>query len=97
MEKLKNIINRIREFINSFANPIEPERSLDELAVAAGVSEADLRTLKKSMGGVNWKFADEYNESKKEKITGVASRQTPTQPIQKTKPIQRKVGMDRDE
>ena len=97
MKRLKNIINKIKEFIDSFANPIEPEKSLEELAVAAGISDADLSTLKKSMGGVNWKFADDYQEPKNGKITGVVSKQAPIPPIRKIEPIQRKTGRDRDE
>ena len=97
MERLKNIINKIKEFIDSFANPVEPEKSLDELAVAAGISDTDLSTLKKSMGGVNWKFADDYQEPKNGRITGVASKQDPIQPIRKIEPIERKMGRDRDE
>lgn len=97
MKKLKDIINRLKEFIHSFANPIEPEQSFDELAVSAGISQADLTTLKKSMGGISWKFADEYEEPKKGKITGVTSRQNPVEPVQSVKPTERKKGIDRDE
>lgn len=60
-------MGKIVELIKSFINPIEPEKSLDELAVDAGIEQADLALLKKSMGGVNWDFADEVEQPKKEK------------------------------
>ena len=96
MGKLKNIMNRIREFINSFANPIEPEGNLDELAVAAGVSASDLSALKKSMNGVNWKFADENKEPKIGKITGIVSTDASIKQVQRTQIKERKAGTERD-
>lgn len=73
-------MGRIKELIKSFINPAPQEQSFEELAVAAGIGEADLNALKKSMGGVKWKFDGE--ESKKDKSPKTATRenQVPTEP-----------------
>ena len=98
MDRLKNIINKIKEFIDSFVNPIEPEKSLKELALEAGISGPDLDILEKSSNGVNWKFSDENNKTTKNaKIAGVESKQKPIQTIGKIQSTERKIGRDRDE
>jgi len=72
-------MGRIIELIKSFINPVQPEKSIDELALEAGIGEADLNLLKSSMGGVtNFKFAD-VEEPKKGKNTKIASKRTPVQ------------------
>ena len=82
-------MGRIKELIKSFINPAPEEKSFDELAVAAGIGEADLNTLKKSMGGVSWKFDDEMEESKKVKKSKIA-------PKEQVKPAQKRVEKEND-
>lgn len=55
-------MGRVIELIKSFINPAPKEKSFDELAV--GIGEADLNMLKKTMGGVNWKFEEEVATKK---------------------------------
>ena len=57
-------MGRVIELIKSFINPAPKEKSFEELAVAAGIGEADLNMLKKTMGGVNWKFEEEVATKK---------------------------------
>ena len=94
MEKFKEVIKRIKELINSFTKPIEQEKSFDELAVAAGIGEADLKILKSSMGGVNWKFADDLEEQKKPRGS---SKQQQIQPETRTISIERRKGFERED
>ena len=96
MKRLKNIINKIKELIDSFTKPVEPEKSFDELAVAAGIGEADLSALKKSMGGVNWQFDEEIEEPKKGSRPKVAQKETAVQPTQKRVEIEKDLGIDRE-
>lgn len=85
-------MGRIKELIKSFINPTPVEKSFDELAVAAGIGEADLSALKKSMGGVKWQFDEEPEKPKKERKPKVAPPQVqPTQKRVETKDL----GMDR--
>lgn len=90
-------MKKIIELIKSFINPIPPEKSFDELAVAAGIGEADLKLLRNSMGGVSWRFDDGAEEPKKGKNTRVDSKETRVQPIQRIQPIERNSGFGRDE
>jgi len=65
MEKFKEIIRRIKELAYSFINPIPPEPTFKELALAADLDQAALAELEKTMGGVNWNFSEEIEEVKK--------------------------------
>ena len=61
-------MGRIIELIKSFINPKEEEKSFDELALEAGMSQADIAVLKNTMEGVSWaKYVGEENEGKKRK------------------------------
>lgn len=82
MEKLKNVLKKIKELIDSFTKPLEPEKGFEELAVSAGIGEADLNALKESMGGVSWKFDEEIEETKKGRKPKVAPKESPVQQIQ---------------
>lgn len=95
MEKLKNVLKKIKELIDSFTKPVEPEKSFDELAVAAGIGEADLNALKKSMGGVSWKFdEEEIGETKKGRKQKVAPKETKVQ-LEPKRETEKDLGMDR--
>ena len=90
-------MGKIIELIKSFINPIQPEKSLDELALEAGISGADLELLKKSANGLesDWKFADDVEESKKSsKVT--SSKETPIQPEPKNLAKEKNTGFERD-
>lgn len=95
MEKLKSVLKKIKELIDSFTKPVEPEKSFDELAVAAGIGEADLSVLKESMEGVKWQFDEEPEETKKGRKPKVTPPQVqPTQKIEETE-TKKDLGMDR--
>lgn len=95
MEKLKSVLKKIKELIDSFTKPVEPEKSFDDLAVAAGIRETDLNTLKKSMGGVTWQFDEEPEETKKGRKPKVTPPQVqPTQKVEETE-TKKDLGMDR--
>lgn len=98
MEKVKEVLKRIGELINSFTKPVEPEKSLDELALEAGIGEADLKELKSSMGGVtNFKFADDIEETKKGKNTKTTTpKETQIQPEPRNVIQERRIGQERD-
>ena len=69
MEKFKEFMKRIGDLINSFANPVSQEQSFDELVVAAGIGEDQIKTLKESMNGISWdKFAREEDNIKKSRM-----------------------------
>lgn len=80
-------MGRISELIKSFINPVEPEKSFDELAADAGIKEADLKMLKKSIGGVSWDFEDEVEEEtkkgKSKNAQKVSKQEVQVQPAQK--------------
>lgn len=88
-------MGRIKELIKSFIEPAQEEKSFDELAVAAGIGEADLNMLKKSIGGVNWKFAEEETRTKNGRKNKIAPKESP---VQEAKRIMRTndLGRDRD-
>ena len=69
-------MGRIIELIKSFIKPIEPEKSFDELAVAAGIGAEERAILKKSMGGISWKFDEGNEEAKKTRKSKTSSRET---------------------
>ena len=92
-------MGRIRELINIFINPVKPEKSLDELATEAGISQADLELLKKSANGLeeSWKFADGVEEPKKGKSTkATTSKETPIQPESKKVAKEQNTDYERD-
>ena len=88
-------MGRIKELIKSFINPAPEEQSFDELAVAAGIGEADISALKQSMGGVNWQFDEEIEEPKKGRRPKVAQKETQVQETQKRVETEKDLGMDR--
>lgn len=88
-------MGRIKELIKSFINPAPKEQSFDELAVAAGIGEADLIALKESMGGVNWQFDEEIEEPKKGRRPKVVQKETQVQATQKRVETEKDLGMDR--
>ena len=92
-------MGRIRELINIFINPVQPEKSLDELAVEAGIEASDLELLKKSADGLEgkWKFADDVEEPKKRKSSKVTtSKETHIQPEPKNVSKEQNAGYERD-
>lgn len=56
-----------KDLINNFIEPRKEDRSFDELAADAGITnEQDLKALKETMNGVSWaKFARESDEKPK--------------------------------
>ena len=90
-------MGKILELIKSFINPIEPEKNFDELAVAAGVSSEDIATLKKSMGGLVWKFDGEDEEPRKTRKARVSPAQTRIDAEPKRMVNERKKGFDRED
>lgn len=92
-------MGRIKELINIFINPVQPEKSLDELAVEAGIDASDLALLKKSSNGVegSWKFADEVEETKKRKSSkDTTSKELQIQPEPKNVAKEQKEDYERD-
>lgn len=93
-------MGRIRDLIYSFINPTPPEKSFDELAADANMSEADLNLLKKSMEGVSWKFAaDEVEETKngkRPKVVTSKETQIQHQPETVTMEVDKEIGDERD-
>lgn len=88
-------MGRIKELIKSFIDPTPVKKSFDDLAVAAGIGEADLNTLKKSMEGVKWQFDEEPEETKKGRKPKVTPPQVqPTQKVEETE-TKKDLGMDR--
>ena len=60
-------MGKIIELIKNFIEP-KKQQSFDELAIAAGISENELKQLKNSMNGINWdSFAREEDEEKSKK------------------------------
>ena len=92
-------MGRIRELINIFINPVQPEKSLDELAQEAGIDASDLELLKKSANGVegSWKFADDVKEPKKSKSSkDTTSKETQIQLEPKNVSKEQNDGYERD-
>lgn len=58
-------MGRILEMIKSFIEPAEEEKSFEELAMADGLGEKEIKELKKTMEGIDWKFDEEIEENKK--------------------------------
>lgn len=94
-------MGRIIDFINNFIQPKPEDKTFDELAIDAGMSEKDIKTLKQSMEGVSWaKFAredegeDEGEENKKKVRKFSTSRIQTTPKI--SKESSRKEGIDRE-
>lgn len=55
-----------KDLINNFIEPRKEDRSFDELAADAGITnEQDLKALKETMNGVSWAFAIESDEKPK--------------------------------
>lgn len=88
-------MGRLKELINIFINPAPEEKSFDELAVAAGIGEADLSALKKSMGGVSWKFDEGMEETKNGRKSKVTPTEAQVQTSQKRVETEKDLGMDR--
>ena len=67
MGVFKDLINKFKDLINNFIEPRKEDRSFDELAADAGITnEQDLKALKETMNGVSWaKFARESDEKPK--------------------------------
>lgn len=67
INKFKDLINNFKDLINNFIEPRKEDRSFDELAADAGITnEQDLKALKETMNGVSWaKFARESDEKPK--------------------------------
>ena len=80
MERLKEIIKRIKELANSFINPIPPEPTFEELALASDLDQTSLAQLQKTRGGINWDFSEQNEEVKK----GKSQKVTPKDQIEST-------------
>ena len=92
-------MGRIKDLINIFFNPVQPDKSLDELAVEAGINASDLELLKKSSNGLegSWKFADEVEETKKStRSKTTPSKETPMQAEPKNVAKEQKGDFERD-
>jgi len=92
-------MGRLRELINIFINPVQPEKSLDELAIEAGIEASDLELLKKSANRVeeDWEFADDVKEPKKGRSSRVtAPKETQVQPETKKVAKEQKADYERD-
>lgn len=85
-------MGKILELIKSFINPAPEEQSLDELALASGVSQEDLAQLKSS-NGIDWaKFSREDEEDKKKgKNSRIIAKE-----IQEVQQVQKSVKRERD-
>ena len=61
-------MGRIRELIKNFLEPSEIEGTFNELAIASGLSQEEIKELNKAMNGIEWaKFAGEYEKKKSKK------------------------------
>ena len=92
-------MGRLKELINIFINPVQPEQSLDELAAEAGIQASDLELLKKSANAVegNWEFADDAEEpTKKKSSKTIISKEIQIQPEQKNVARKQKNDYERD-
>ncbi len=60
-------MGKIIDLIKNFIEP-KNQQTFDELAVASGISEKELKQLKKTMEGIDWSsFSREDEESKLKK------------------------------
>ena len=90
-------MGRIKELINKFLQPNEAELTLNELALASGLSQEDIQELNSTRNGINWeKFAKEDAEKKNAKssrksINNVElnKQQNITKPINKNRDSER--------
>lgn len=92
-------MGRLKELINIFINPVQPEKSLDELAAEAGIEADDLELLKKSFNGLegDWEFADDVEEPKKKNGSKtITSKEIQMQPEQKNVVKEQKGDYERD-
>lgn len=65
-------MGRIKELINKFIQPNETETTFNELALASGLSEEEIKELNKTINGIDWgKFARENNSKKKTEKTTI--------------------------
>ncbi len=70
-------MGKIIDLIKNFIEP-KNQQTFDELAVASGISEIELKQLKSTMNGIDWKsFAreDEEKISKKRTIKQVLNKE----------------------
>lgn len=90
-------MSRIIDFINNFIQPKPEDKTFDELAIDAGMSEKDIKTLKQSMEGVSWaKFArEDEGEENKKKVRKFSTGRIQTTP-EVSKESSRKEGIDRE-
>ena len=94
-------MSRIIDFINNFIQPKPEDKTFDELAIDAGMSEKDIKTLKQSMEGVSWaKFAredegEDEGEENKKKVRKFSTGRIQTKP-EVSKESSRKEGIDRE-
>lgn len=86
-------MSRIIDFINNFIQPKPEDKTFDELAIDAGMSEKDIKTLKQSMEGVSCR-EDEGEENKK-KVRKFSTGKIQTTP-EVSKESSRKEGIDRE-
>ena len=90
-------MSRIIDFINNFIQPKPEDKTFEELAIDAGLSEKDIKTLKQSMEGVSWaKFArEDEGEENKNKVRKFSTGRIQTTP-EVSKESSRKEGIDRE-
>ena len=59
-------MGRIKELINIFLKPNEIEGEFNELAIASGLSQEEIKELNNTKNGLDWtKFSKEDDEKKK--------------------------------
>lgn len=59
-------MGRIRELIKNFLEPSEIEGTFNELAIASGLSQEEIKELNNTKNGLDWtKFSKEDDEKKK--------------------------------
>lgn len=70
-------MGRIKELINKFIQPKEQEKSFEEIALASGMTEIEIKELKGNIQGINWsKFAREDIEiSKKAQVREIKQKE----------------------
>ncbi len=79
-----------KDLINNFIEPRKEDRSFDELAADAGITnEQALKALKETMNGVSWpKFARESDEKPKTSRTRLRVKVEEKRPKNPTKGIE---------
>lgn len=59
-------MGRIRELIKNFLEPSKIEGTFNELAIASGLSQEEIKELNNTKNGLDWtKFSKEDDEKKK--------------------------------